>query len=1276
MEILNIGGKNLASLAGVFHVDFEQEPLKSSGLFAISGPTGAGKSTLLDALCLALYDATPRLMKVLGRSSALPDVGAETITAQDTRTLLRRGCAEGHAQVDFVGNDGLAYRALWRVRRARAKADGGLQATTMSLHQLPSLQAIGGTKTEVKEEIVRRIGLSFEQFTRAVLLAQNEFATFLKTEDNERGELLETLTGSTIYSDISMRAFERAKHERDALQRLNERLTDQKPLGSIERSTLEAHSAEADDALARLEKRNNAAQLLLRWHQEASSLQQHERLAQQALATALAQVGGQAPLQAMLAHIEAVQAARPMSDDMMRIEAELGQTRSQQMASAQDAAQARQAQETLALAVLQSAARLQEAEHAQMGAASALDQAKALDARIEALLPNQQQSALLHRSSDAARDASTAALERKEQQRSSVLAAQGGADAWLAQHQAWQTLALAWPRWDLLLLQAGQALSQQRRLAEALAMAQQGASGAHTEHVHCSAELAAAAQSMQACEARRQHAMLKLTSLDAEALQGQRQQLGQRRDVLARAEKIHAEHAGKLARRAQLEASLLEARHGKDHAEAALALEQANAVGVNAACAQAEHALKSAEAACAKSVESLRTTLADDAPCPVCGALQHPYRDASGALHALFDSLQQGLHHCRRQVEAGIAAQATLRAVASSSGAQLVAGGLELDAVIGALEDSTRDWREASARLGVTHEDKTGHALQDMPAPDAAAWLVRQLQVAQTGLHALDQQELALRSAHAERSQAQLGYDQAGAAHARLAQQDADARTRLANATARQAALSDQHSDTTAQLLELLRELDAAFSNDENDADWRSDFESEPAQFHAARQTESGKWLAQRRAQDERSGLLATIAVEHTAALQACAKASQDASAAQDAALLMDADMAAMRANRLALWDGKPVAQVEAALAAAIMQARSSLQKEQNASLQAQQTLMRSNEVLAQTALQLSKQNAAFDAASTRLSLWIDEQHKPDAQEGQAVEALSLPQLRHLLGFTQADISARRSALHQVTAAAASAATVLQERQEQLELHQLKLQQLEPLEQIESTEHTAESLTHGLNVLMSERKTAHAAATAMHLAIAQDEARRFAAQSMLAEIGQQEQIERRWAGLNDLIGSSDGKKFRNYAQQFTLDVLLGYANAHLALLARRYRLERIQNNASASLGLMVRDLDMGGELRSVHSLSGGESFLVSLGLALGLASLSSNRVRVKSLFIDEGFGSLDSETLRVALDALDGLQSMGRKVGVISHVQEMTERIATKIIVQATAAGKSVVSVQ
>lgn len=163
----------------------------------------------------------------------------------------------------------------------------------------------------------------------------------------------------------------------------------------------------------------------------------------------------------------------------------------------------------------------------------------------------------------------------------------------------------------------------------------------------------------------------------------------------------------------------------------------------------------------------------------------------------------------------------------------------------------------------------------------------------------------------------------------------------------------------------------------------------------------------------------------------------------------------------------------------------------------------------------------------------------------------------------------------------------------------------------------------------------------------------------------------RWAKLNELAGSADGAKFRRIAQGYTLDILLNYANVQLRELTRRYRLERVPE----TLALQVIDRDMCDEVRTVHSLSGGESFLVSLALALGLSSLSSNRMRVESLFIDEGFGSLDAETLRVAMDALESLRTQGRKIGVISHVQEMTERIPVRICVNRAGNGRSFLEV-
>jgi exonuclease SbcC len=158
-----------------------------------------------------------------------------------------------------------------------------------------------------------------------------------------------------------------------------------------------------------------------------------------------------------------------------------------------------------------------------------------------------------------------------------------------------------------------------------------------------------------------------------------------------------------------------------------------------------------------------------------------------------------------------------------------------------------------------------------------------------------------------------------------------------------------------------------------------------------------------------------------------------------------------------------------------------------------------------------------------------------------------------------------------------------------------------------------------------------------------------------------------WERLSKMIGSANGDKFRREAHRLTLEVLFAHANHHLTSIARRYQF-RIPPQGQ---GILVEDLHFGGELRSVYSLSGGESFLLSLALAMGLASLSSEQIPVESLFIDEGFGSLDAETLKVALDALDALQSQGRKVGVISHVGDMAERIGVQIKVQQVSPGLS-----
>ena len=173
------------------------------------------------------------------------------------------------------------------------------------------------------------------------------------------------------------------------------------------------------------------------------------------------------------------------------------------------------------------------------------------------------------------------------------------------------------------------------------------------------------------------------------------------------------------------------------------------------------------------------------------------------------------------------------------------------------------------------------------------------------------------------------------------------------------------------------------------------------------------------------------------------------------------------------------------------------------------------------------------------------------------------------------------------------------------------------------------------------------------------------------ELTEKQEVAGRWAKLNKLIGSADGAKFKVIAQSYTLNLLLLHANKHLSYLSKRYKLQQVPD----TLALQVIDCDMCDEIRTVYSLSGGESFLISLALALGLSSLSSNNLKVESLFIDEGFGSLDADSLRTAMEALEQLQMQGRKIGVISHVQEMSERISVQVQVHKKINGKSVLTV-
>lgn len=176
-----------------------------------------------------------------------------------------------------------------------------------------------------------------------------------------------------------------------------------------------------------------------------------------------------------------------------------------------------------------------------------------------------------------------------------------------------------------------------------------------------------------------------------------------------------------------------------------------------------------------------------------------------------------------------------------------------------------------------------------------------------------------------------------------------------------------------------------------------------------------------------------------------------------------------------------------------------------------------------------------------------------------------------------------------------------------------------------------------------------------------DVARRNNQHALFEQIERSQQQYDDWSYLNQLIGSKEGDKFRKFAQGLTLDHLVYLANNQLSRLHGRYLLQR---KTSDALELQVVDTWQADAIRDTRTLSGGESFLVSLALALALSDLVSHKTSIDSLFLDEGFGTLDAETLDTALDALDSLNASGKTIGVISHVEAMKDRIPVQIKVK------------
>jgi ATPase involved in DNA repair len=284
------------------------------------------------------------------------------------------------------------------------------------------------------------------------------------------------------------------------------------------------------------------------------------------------------------------------------------------------------------------------------------------------------------------------------------------------------------------------------------------------------------------------------------------------------------------------------------------------------------------------------------------------------------------------------------------------------------------------------------------------------------------------------------------------------------------------------------------------------------------------------------------------------------------------------------------------------------------------------------------KNCVTIDGLTAKIENFVNTFHRPIS-----VERLSF--LNQL-----ADIKEIREQLRQIDEKVSSCAAVAKKQQEQWQSHLSKEDR--PAEDVDES-----ILQLRKASLLDEKKELVQKANEILVQLEMNAKGGERASQLKADLDEKTRTYLLWDGLARALGTTNADNFRDLAQSYTMRILLEQANVFMRQLSSRYLLCCEQD----SMAIQVSDMDMGGEKRVVTSLSGGETFLVSLALALGLASLNAQGFNIDMLFIDEGFGTLDGESLDLAMSTLENLHALGRKVGIISHVETLKERIPAQI---------------
>ncbi|MFZ5995249.1 MAG: AAA family ATPase [Thermodesulfobacteriota bacterium] len=1213
MKILGVRFKNLNSLTGEWQVDFTHPDYSSDGIFAITGPTGSGKTTILDAICLGLYGRTPRLDKV----------------TKSSNEIMSRQTGECFAEVTFETQKG-RYRCHWSQHRARKQPEGELQQARHEIADADSGAVLESKITQVGEFIEKATGMDFERFTRSMLLAQGGFAVFLQAPPDERAPILEQITGTEIYSRISMKVHQRRTEEHNKLEILQAELKGIQVLNEDEERELQSGLKEKQGQETELAGKVSEMRKSLTWIEgmvalekelvELDKKQQDFEKRRQAFAPESKKLDKSGKALSLEGDYSRVDALRVQQDNETKeLNGAIAILPEKDKACA-DAHTVRQAAE----------ARLNEARTRQMSERDVIKKVRELDTRL-----GEQKKQLAEKNKaigeiEKQGEGYRSLVKSGEQELKKAHAALKAIREYQAKHAADAALLT-----NLSAIDKGFALLRDIEAKHIKAREELSTAAAKKESAlaGCAKSEADHEKSRQEFE-KGQSELKRLTDEITAILRGR--EISQWRhdtDALKDRERLLIQTGETIARIDKTYTALDSLKTGLETLKVCYAKlsDEIKSCADKKAILEKDIVTLETQALLLSRIRDLeeeRKQLEDGKPCPLCGATEHPY--AKGNVPVLNEAeaeLQKTKDECKK-VSRHLNKLEADRVRTATEIQHIEKEMAEKNATLDADEKQCAD-ALLSLKIEVSRLDRAGKIrkeIADVQAKIAETRGIvalveengRQEKSAQT---VLEKTRKTLDNAGKALQEARHKLETAGRDHERLTKDCAA----LAEETqkARTAALKDVEPFGVSQIS--LDSLDAILK----DLGTRK----EGWQAKEAEKTTLEKQIRELKAEIEKYNALLSSLEEDLAARR---KDRDD----------LKMEYESLCASRRELFGEKNADQEEKHLADAVDKAGKVFEKAR------------------EEYGQIEKEISALKEKIDLLKVKTGKRAKELAQAG--------PKLMERIktaGFEdEADYLSSRLTEEEREILADKEKRLIKEKTELDARRKDRSEALASEREKNLTDQPVEALKENISASDSELKQIRLDIGGIIRSLSENEKLRKKQQERIKSTETRKKECTRWDDLHQLIGSADGKKFRNFAQGLTFEMMTAHANRRLRKMTDRYLLIR---DTSQPLELNVIDNYQAGEIRSTKNLSGGESFIVSLALALGLSHMASRNVRVDSLFLDEGFGTLDEDALETALETLAGLQQDGKLIGVISHVTTLKERIGTQIQVIPETGGRS-----